>query len=111
MIVLNGEKKVRIEAVDGYTHVFIDGKEIRRVREITYHQSVDEVPTVKLDVFANPSIEMDALVEVNYSEDEYLKWLDKAVEVSEEDAKIAFEICRARYLSYFGRPYDDIDNV
>lgn len=111
MIVLNGEKKVRIETGDGYTHVFIDGKEIRRVREITYHQSVDEVPTVKLDVFANPSIEMDALVEVNYSEDEYLKWLDKAVEVSEEDAKIAFEICRARYLSYFGRPYDDIDNV
>lgn len=111
MIVLNGEKKFRIEAVDGYTHVFIDGKEIRRAREITFHQSVDEVPTVKLDVFANPSIEMDALVEVNYSEDEYLKWLDKAVEVSEEDAKIAFEICRERYLSYFGRPYDDIDNV
>ena len=111
MIVLDGEKKVRIETVDGYTHVFVDGKEIRRVREITFHQSVYKVPTVKLDVFANPSIEMDALVEVNYSADEYLKWLDKMVEESEEDAKIAFEICRSKYLCYFGRSYDDIDNV
>lgn len=111
MIVLDGAKKVRIEGVDGYTHVFIDGEEIRRVREITYHQSVEEAPTVKLDVFANPSIEMDALVEVNYSADEYLKWLDKMVEESDGDAKIAFTICRARYLSYFGRPYDDSDNV
>lgn len=111
MIVLNGEKKVRIEAVDGYTHVFVDGKEIRRVREITYHQSVEEAPIVKLDVFANPSIEMDALVEVKYSADEYLKWLDKMVEESEGDAKIAFEICRSKYLCYFGRSYDDIDNV
>lgn len=106
MIVLDGEKKVRIKAVDGYTHIFVDGKEISRVREITFHQSVDEMPVVKLDVFANPSIEMDALVEVNNSADEYLKWLDKAVEESEEDAKIAFEICRAKYLSYFGRPYE-----
>ena len=111
MIELNCEKKVRIEAVDGGTHVFVDGKEIHRVREITYHQSVEEAPIVKLDVYANPSIEMDALVEVKYSADEYLKWLDKAVEESEEDAKIAFEICRAKYLSYFGRPYEDSDNV
>ena len=111
MIELNGEKKVRIEAGDGYTHVFVDGKEIGRVREITYHQSVEEAPIVKLDVFANPSIEMDALVEVKYSADEYLKWLDKMVEDSEGDGKIAFEMCRARYLSYFGRSHDDIDNV
>lgn len=101
-MILSGEKKVRIESEGGYTHVFIDGKQVRRVRAVTYHQSVDEAPTVKLDVYANPSIEMDALVEVNYSADEYLKWLNKMVEESEGDAKIAFKICMSKYLCYFG---------
>lgn len=104
---MNGEKRVKIESVDGYTHVYVEGKEVRRVREISFHQSVDEFPVVQLEVYSHPSIETDALVDITYSPDEYLKWLDKMVEESEGDDKIAFKMCRARYLSYFGRPYEE----
>lgn len=111
MIEMSGAQKVSIKTIDGYTHVFVNDEEVKRLREISFHQSVDEFPIVNLDVYANPSIEMDALVEVKYSADEYLEWLDKMVEESEGNGKIAFKMCRARYLSYFGSSYDDIDNV
>ena len=111
MFDMSGGKRVKIESEDGFTHIFVEGKEVRRVREISFHQSYDEFPVVKLEVYENPSIETDALVEVNYMPDEYLKWLDKMVEESDGDAKVDFEICRSKYLFYFGRPYDDSDNV
>lgn len=110
MIELKGEKKVRIENTEGYTHIFIDGEEIRRVREISFHQSVDEFPVVELTVYGIPSIDIDANVEVNYMPDEYLKWLNEMIEENERDKGI-FKMCRARYLSYFGRPYENIDII
>lgn len=111
MIDMSGEKRVKIENKDGFTHIFVEGKEVRRVREISFHQSYDEFPVVKLEVYENPSIETNALVDITYSPDEYLKWLDKMVEESKGDDKVLFEICRAKYLLYFGEPYDDSDNV
>ena len=105
MIELNGEKRVKIESEDGFAHVFVEGKEVRRVREISFHQSVDEIPVVKLEVYSHPTIETDALVDITYSPDEYMEWLNRMVEESEGDDKIPYEICRARYLSYFGMPY------
>jgi hypothetical protein len=103
MIELNGEKRIKIESEDGYTHVYVGGKEVRRVREISFHQSVDEFPVVKLEVYSHPTIETDALVDITYSPDEYLEWLDRMVEEKEGDEKIPYEVCRAHYLRCFGR--------
>ena len=106
MIEMSGAQKVGIKTIDGQTHVFVNDEEVKRVREISFHQSVDEFPIVHLDVYAEPVIEMDANVEVSYSPDEYLRWLDKEIE-NEGPWKPAFMMCRAKYLSYIGRSYED----
>ena len=111
MIELNDEKRVKIESKDWFTHVYVEGKEVRRVRQVTFHQSTYEFPVVELEVYSHPTIDTNALVDITYSPDEYLEWLDQMVEEKEGDDKIPYEICRARYLSYFGRPHEDSDNV
>ena len=111
MIELLGEKEVRIADEDGCTRVYVGGKEIRRVREVSFHQSVTEMPYVRLNLYSSPEIEMKALVDVTYSEDEYIKWLDRMVEEADKDDKSAYQMCRARYLSYFGRPKEETIGV
>ena len=111
MIEKLGEKEVKITSEDGYTQIYVEGKQIRRVRAVSFHQSVTEMPYVWLDLFAFPEIEMKALVDVTYSEDEYIKWLDRMVEEADKDEKPAYQMCRARYLSYFGRPKEETIGV
>lgn len=87
---------------DGHTAVTVDGTRIKRVREIIFHQSVDELPVLKLNIFGAPTLNMDAFVEIETSSDEYLKYLDEKIENSEGDVKYALMECRGRYKMLLG---------
>jgi hypothetical protein len=102
MIKLDGTHKVEIRQEDGATFVFIDGVQMKRVREVSFHQSVDEAPTVKLNIFGAPVVNADAFVEIDISSDEYKAWLDKRIDESDGDVKYALMECRGRYMRLLG---------
>ena len=101
-MILPGTHRVEIRQDEGYTAVFIDGVRVKRVREIEYHQSVDEAPTVEVKILGAPTMNIDAFVELEASADEYLEWLDEKIKESEGDVEYALRECRGRYMSLLG---------
>lgn len=89
----NGRKieKVKIEgSIGGYgSHIWVDDREIKRVRAIDCHIGCDELTTVRIDLVIPPTIETEAEVEyysngetienliLNRSDEELLKFGNK----------------------------------
>lgn len=44
-------------------HVFLDGKEIHGVKSISFHQSVDDVPIIHLEIMAK--FELDGFMDTD----------------------------------------------
>ena len=101
MISLKGTHKVEVRQ-DGYTQVFVDGMRVKRVREINFHQSVEEAPTITLDIYGAPTLNIDAFVEIKVSNDEFQEYLNAKIERSAGEVKYALMECRAKYLSLMG---------
>ena len=84
-------EKVRIEgSLGGYgSHIWINDREIKRVRAIDCHIGCDELTTVRIDLVIPPTIETEAEVKyyssdtsieeliLNRSDEELLKFGDK----------------------------------
>lgn len=102
MIRIPETHRVEIRQEEGVTQVYVDGVRVKRVREIDFHQSVDEAPTVELKILGAPTMNIDAFVEIEVSADEYLEWLDEKIKESEGDVKYALRECRGRYMSLLG---------
>lgn len=49
------------------TKCLIDGKTIPRVKSVDFHVAVDEVPTVSLELMAEPDIQMEALAQISFT--------------------------------------------
>lgn len=64
---MNGVHRVEIKR-DGYTKVYVDGVEVRRVREVTFHESVEEAPMVTITLLGDVDISVDAIVEIENGE-------------------------------------------
>lgn len=102
MIKTVGTHRVEIRSEDETTKVFVDGARIKRVREVNFHQSVEEAPTVSLKIFGAPTLNTDAFVEIDSSADEFLKYLDKKIENSKGDVRYALMECRGYYMQLLG---------
>ena len=102
MIRIPETHRVEIRQEEGFTQVYVDGVRIKRVREIDFHQSVDEAPTVELNIYGAPTMNIDAFIELRASADEFLAWLDKRIKESEGDVKDALMECRRRYVRLLG---------
>ena len=46
-------ERVRIASENGITKVYVGDKQIRGVKEITFHQSVEEAPSVSISIISN----------------------------------------------------------
>lgn len=86
---------------DDYTRVYVDGKEVRRVREISFHESIEEAPTITLDICDAPSFKGEAIVDLTISDDPYVKWLMEEIEKRKDDSRYVLKECLARYLASF----------
>lgn len=94
--------RVEIRQEDGYTQIYVDGAKIKRVRDISFHQSVDYLPTVTLDIYGAPTMNMDAFVEIRAAADEYLEYLDEKIQNSVGDVKYALMESRGIYKRLLG---------
>ena len=58
-------EKVRIEgSLEGYgSHIWVDDREIKKVRAVDCHIGCDELTTVRIDLVIPPTIETEAEVE------------------------------------------------
>ena len=57
---------VEIKGKDGITKVWVDGKELKRVRSISFNQSVDTVPEVDIELLSDPDIDIMARANVGF---------------------------------------------
>lgn len=93
--------RVEIRQENG-TQVYVDGLRLKRVREVSFHQSTEEAPTIKVSVYGAPTMKMDAFVEIESGADKYLEWMDKKIEESEGDVRYALMECRGEYRRLLG---------
>lgn len=97
--------KVEIRKDGEHTRIFVDGNEVRRVRGYELTESVEELPTMRIEVMGAPAVVMDNVDVGIYTRygDSYLEWLDRQISDCDDiHQRNIYRLCRASYCFYFG---------